>query len=183
MQNISDPLRHIESIGLVLSFDEERGLRVVPKEKITSNGRAFITEHKAEIISQLLRRAKLNELPERIDVEGKPSGISRPPANRKSNAKISPVALDWLIEHRQALDKAGWTRAELYRRSRYTYKQGIAWLRLWDEAFSMAYLHEDGTIEFECSIHGRDFFQTARPRAHKPIRKNYEKEMHNMFQV
>ena len=159
MQNISDPLRHIESIGLVLSFDEERGLRVVPKEKITTNGRAFITEHKAEIISQLLQRAKLNELPERRNV--KQSGISRPPVNRKSDARISPVALKWLLEHRQVLDRAGWTRAELYRRNKS--KQGIAWLKLWEKAFILAYLHDSGEIEFECSIHGRDFFQTARP--------------------
>lgn len=74
----------------------------------------------------------------------------------------SPVALLWLLEHREALSKAGWTRPELYRRN--VSKRGIAWLELWDKPFFMAYLHDSGVIEFEYSINGRDVFQTAQPQ-------------------
>lgn len=82
---------------------------------------------------------------------------------RKDKRRPSPVALAWLLEHRQALDDAGWTRAELYRRNKS--KQGIAWLKVWDMAFILAYLHTNGVIEFECSRGERDFFQRARPAA------------------
>ena len=84
---------------------------------------------------------------------------------RKDKHRQSPIALAWLQEHRQALDDAGWTRSELYDRRKY--RQGIAWLDLWEEAFPLAHLHEDGTIEFECSRHGRDYFQTAKPKRHE----------------
>ena len=77
-------------------------------------------------------------------------------------AKPSPVAVGWLQENRKALDSAGWTRAELYRRDKY--RRGIAWLALWDESFSSASLRDDGTIVFLCSIHGRNFVQTAHPQ-------------------
>ena len=83
-------------------------------------------------------------------------------ADRLRHGKPSPVAVKWLQEHRQALDDAGWTRSELYDRRKY--RQGIAWLGLWEQAFSMAFLHDDGSIEFECSINGRDYCQTARPK-------------------
>jgi hypothetical protein len=95
--------------------------------------------------------------------QGTPTTQSQPQKTAGRNVKLpSPVALSWLLEHRQALDDAGWTREELY--SRKKYQTGIVWFGLWEEAFSMAYLHEDGTIEFECSMNGRDFFQTARPK-------------------
>lgn len=86
------------------------------------------------------------------------------PKDRPRHAKPSIVALAWLQDHRKALDNAGWTRVELYSRKKYC--RGLAWLDLWDQAFIMAFLHKDGTIEFECSRHGRDYFQTARPRAY-----------------
>jgi len=88
-----------------------------------------------------------------------------PPVKSRHRSKERPslVALKWLKDHRQALIDSGWTRSELYDRRKY--RRGIVWLRLWNEAFSMAYLHKDGTIEFECSKHGRDYFQTARPRS------------------
>ena len=88
--------------------------------------------------------------------------------DRLRHVKPSPIALDWLQEHKQKLLDSGWTRSELYDRRKY--RQGIAWLDLWEQAFSMAYLHEDGTIEFECSRNGKDFFWTARPRAMAPTK-------------
>jgi len=88
-----------------------------------------------------------------------------PPAKSRHRSKERPskVALEWLKDHRQALIDSGWTRSELYDRRKY--RRGIVWLDLWDQAFSMAYLHKDGEIQFECSRHGRDYFQTARPRS------------------
>jgi hypothetical protein len=88
-------------------------------------------------------------------------------APKKDKRRPTAVALEWLLKNRQELDDAGWTRAELYRRNKS--KIGLAWLKLWEEAFSRAYLHEDGTIEFECSMNGRDYFQTARPKKQTQI--------------
>jgi TubC N-terminal docking domain len=83
----------------------------------------------------------------------------------------SPIALAWLLEHRDALDKAGWTRPELYRRNKS--KRSIAWLKLWDMPFLQVYLHDSGVIEFECSINNRDFFQTTIPNR-KPYEANFD---------
>ena len=104
--------------------------------------------------------------------DNRPTPGETPQHAIKNKTKPSPVALAWLFDHRQLLDDAGWTRAELYRRNKY--KQGIAWLKLWDKAFLLAYLHDDGVIEFECSSNGRDFIQTARPASFwaKPIDKS-----------
>jgi hypothetical protein len=74
--------------------------------------------------------------------------------------KISPVALKWLWENRQALQCNGWTMAGLYRRNK---SRGIAWAGLWEQPFLKAYLYDNGVIEFECVIAGKDIIQTARP--------------------
>jgi len=87
--------------------------------------------------------------------------------HRTSVKLPSPVALAWLLENRCALDKAGWTRPELYRRNKS--ERGIAWLDLWDNPFFMVYLHNSGVIEFECSVNGRDFFQTVSPQKRRSI--------------
>jgi hypothetical protein len=88
-----------------------------------------------------------------------------------TRANISPVALSWLLSHRQALKDAGWTGRELYRRNK---SKGICWCSLWDEPFLKVYLHNNGVIEFECVIAGKDIIQTARPlhKARKIIRRN-----------
>lgn len=79
------------------------------------------------------------------------------PLNRES---ISPVALTWLLEHRQQLKTAGWTVAEIYRRNK---SRGIAWCGLWEQPFLKVTLLESGVIEFEAVISGKDIVQTARP--------------------
>lgn len=122
-----------------------------------------IKKHKAEIMTFITQHR---------DVTSVAQETAPIKPYRKTKIKPSQVALTWLLEHRQALDDAGWTRAELYRRNKS--KQGIAWLKLWEEAFSRAYLNENGTIEFECSIHGRDYFQTARPAAMAPTKDPIE---------
>jgi hypothetical protein len=79
---------------------------------------------------------------------------------KSKTSKPSPVALSWLHEHRQRAKAAGWTMRELYRRNK---SRGICWCGLWDKPFFKAYLHDDGVIEMECVIAGRDCIQTARP--------------------
>ena len=91
---------------------------------------------------------------------------------KRDNRQPSPIALEWLLEHRRALLDAGWTLSELFDRRRY--RQGLAFLGLWEEAFSQAYLHENGEIEFELSRHGRDYFQRSRPRAMAPAKQTAE---------
>ncbi len=82
--------------------------------------------------------------------------------------QMSPVALEWLQEHRQALKAAGWTARELWRRNKST---GICWCGLWDKPFFKAYLHDNGVIEMECVIAGRDCAQTARPMPQRQARR------------
>lgn len=79
--------------------------------------------------------------------------------------QMSPVALEWLQEHRQALKAAGWTARESWRRNK---SKGICWCGLWDKPFFKAYLHDNGVIEMECVIAGRDVIQTARPMTQRP---------------
>ncbi len=74
--------------------------------------------------------------------------------------KPSPVALEWLKDHLQALRRNGWTGRELYRRNK---SRGICWCVLWDAPFLKVYLHDNGVIELETVIAGRDIIQTARP--------------------
>jgi hypothetical protein len=82
--------------------------------------------------------------------------------------KPSDVALSWLCEHRQALRRAGWPASQLYRRNK---SPGICWCSLWDKPFFKAYLHDDGVIEMECVIAGRDCIQTARPMPQRKTRR------------
>ena len=172
MRSTFPAIKHLESIGLILSYDAVKGLKVTPKEKITTDGRAFINEHKGEIVSGLLRREELNQLPSGKESRRRSAGMNKAPGSSRNHSMPSPVALAWLLEHRQALDNAGWTRSELYDRRKY--RQSIAFLGLWDEAFSRAFLHETGEIEFELSRHGRDRFQTARPQMTNPKLVNTE---------
>ena len=85
-----------------------------------------------------------------------------PPRTLQNPVRLmpSPVALEWLRDHRQELRQVGWTMAELYRRNK---SQGICWAGIWDKPFFKAYLHDDGIIECEFVDGGRDVIQTARP--------------------
>jgi hypothetical protein len=78
----------------------------------------------------------------------------------KLGSRISPVALSWLAENRVQLKAAGWTGRELYRRNK---SKGIAWCSLWDQPFLKVFLHDNGVMQFECVIAGKDIIQTARP--------------------
>lgn len=135
--------------GVLISTDGAGNLKLTGAQGAVDRWITAIRENKVFILAQLCT--------EKIEQ------VTAPQKDyRKPKCLPSPVALKWLQENRQALDDTGWTRAELYRRNKS--KIGLSWLDLWERALSLAYLHEDGTIEFECSIHGRDFIQTARPK-------------------
>jgi hypothetical protein len=122
-----------------------------------------IRANKPALIAALSEPPKNDLQAPRLNVQ--PSAVL--PGTR---ANISPVALSWLLAHRQALKDAGWTGRELYRRNK---SKGICWCSLWDEPFLKVYLHDNGVIEFECVIAGKDIIQTARPmhQARKIIRR------------
>lgn len=111
--------------------------------------------------SKVLRRTLSRTLPAQCRAE------NDPPRTLQKSGKVmpSPVALSWLHEHRQQLKAAGWTYRELYRRNK---SRGVCWCGLWDKPFFKAYLHDDGVIEMECVIGGRDCIQTARPMPQRP---------------
>lgn len=80
----------------------------------------------------------------------------------RKHVKPSPLALSWLLEHRQELKQTGWTAGELYRCNK---SKGIIWLRQWSNPNVEVSLRSDGSIVF--LFKDRGVTQTARPR--KPI--------------
>jgi hypothetical protein len=164
-------VRGLEKAGISFSL-LNGGLKLsAPTGVVTHDIMAEIKKNKLEIIEFISNPAGIPKL---HLVNGNTHLKPTLDPAREKKCKPSPVALEWLLKNRQALDDAGWTRAELYRRNKS--KQGIAWLKLWEEAFSLAYLHIDGTIEIECSRHGRDYFQTARPASMLTVPVTEKKE-------
>ena len=156
MQNTFDTIQAYNQQGISLSLYDGK-LKAEPRALLTDEIRETIKANREVLVKALKDTLQNNaKFP---PVDKKQAAIIS--GHRRDKKRPSPVALAWLLEHRQDLDAAGWTREELYTRKKY--KLGLVWLPLWDEAFLLAFLHEDGTIEFECSIHGRDFFQTAQP--------------------
>lgn len=82
------------------------------------------------------------------------------PQRRRSKERPSSVSLAWLRDNIVPLRAGGWTASQLWRRNK---SKGICWCELWDAPFLKAYLHDNGVIEFECVIEGRDIIQSARP--------------------
>ena len=156
--NVSEIIHHAIADGVSVSLNGAGQVKITGDESAVQKWLPAISDNKAGIIAALSPPG--DKAPE--------AEVSVSENQGRLCGKPSPIALAWLQEHRQALDDTGWTRAELY--SRVKYKQGLVWLELWDQAFSMAYMHEDGCIEFECSRHGRDYFQTARPKRHEAKR-------------
>jgi hypothetical protein len=171
MLNTSEFLHSLSRIGLSISLANDR-LKITPVDLITDEIRSGIKEHKAEIMAALSDSAgdMLKEAPQEAP-QAPRLNVQTSAALPGPRAHISPVALSWLLSHRQALKDAGWTGRELYRRNK---SKGICWCSLWDEPFLKVYLHENGVIEFECVIAGKDIIQTARPmhKARKIIRRN-----------
>jgi hypothetical protein len=100
-----------------------------------------------------------------------------PVKKKPSRVFISPVAVEWLREHRQALKAAGWTMRELYRRNR---SRGLAWARVWDKMGMTATLQgEVITITFDDN--GRTIKQTARPRGTVKRRQEMFDGLHHLI--
>ena len=163
MQNTFEMIQAYKDQGISLSIFEGR-LKAEPKALLSDEIRETIKANREVLFKALEGTLRKNAILAPVDEKR----VSPIPRHRLDKKRPSVVALEWLLEHRQALDAAGWTREELYTRKKY--KLGLVWLPLWDEAFLLAYLHEDGTIEFECSKNGRDYFQTAKPKRHKAMR-------------
>jgi len=113
-----------------------------------------------------------------FEESGSPSCDDKPVARPITcREKISPVALEWLREQRQALKVAGWTMAELYRRNK---SRGIAWARVWDKMGMTATLQgEVITITFDDN--GRTIKQTARPRGTVERRQEMFDGLHRLI--
>ena len=170
MLNTSKFLDSLSRKGISISLANDR-LKITPVDLLTDEIRNGIKEHKAEIMAALSDCAggMLKEEPQEA-LQG-PRFNAQPPAILPStHVNISTVALFWLLSHRQELKDAGWTGRELFRRNK---SKGICWCSLWDEPFLKVYLHDNGVIEFECVIAGKDIIQTARPmyQARKIIRR------------
>lgn len=91
------------------------------------------------------------------------------PQRRRTKERLSLVAVSWLQDHKQELRAAGWPASQLWRRNK---ARGICWSSRRDAPFFKAYLHDDGVIEFECVIAGRDVIQTARPMPQRNTQRN-----------
>jgi hypothetical protein len=160
MQNTYRLLTSLSSQGIFISLANNK-LKIVPADKLTDEIRAQLKAHKPEIM------AALSQPVSPPTNKKEPVSSITPPGNflpatrgRDTRKRPSLVALEWLRDHRQELRQAGWSARELYRRNK---SQGICWCDLWNKPFFKAYLHDDGVIEMECVIAGRDVIQTARP--------------------
>jgi TubC N-terminal docking domain len=93
-----------------------------------------------------------------------------PPPSRPSTKKVkpSPLALEWLKDHKDVLRLAGWTAPELFRRDK---SKGLAWVSLWDKESLEVSIKEDGVIVFQFqSATNQTITQTARPIKRKSLR-------------
>jgi len=94
-----------------------------------------------------------------------------PSCGPKMGIRISPVALKWLRENRQALQCNGWTMAGLYRRNK---SRGIAWVASWDQSGLSVAIESGGVISFHfLTATGQKIKQTAWPKKH-PRKREYK---------
>ena len=84
------------------------------------------------------------------------------------------AAFPWIMENLQALQAAGWTRPELFSRSRQrwpTGSWGVAWLGVWVHDDLRVSVGPKGKLVFIFTSCGREIVQTARPSSQKSISK------------
>lgn len=82
---------------------------------------------------------------------------------------------EWVQNHQKELIAAGWTRAELCRRSRLRYpvgNWGLAWLNVWLRPGCTAGIARFGRVVFTFYSHDRKIKQTASPSSDL---KNFER--------
>ncbi|MBU4230151.1 MAG: hypothetical protein KKG88_07595 [Proteobacteria bacterium] len=110
-----------------------------------------------------------NALAVRVEVptETQPAPLHAIPTRHKP-ARVSPADLlafgegfVWIRPRLPDLIRAGWTRAELFRRNRA--RRGVAWLGLWADKAATADLTTNGSIRFTFTRGDRTCTQTARP--------------------
>ncbi|MDA3832350.1 MAG: hypothetical protein PF495_03040 [Spirochaetales bacterium] len=95
------------------------------------------------------------------DLRWMPPTDSSPTKSKAKKKKPSPVAINWLKDHRQELKSKGWTMPELYRRNK---SQGLAWVALWNKKTPEITIKTDGVIVFQYFNNARQkITQTARP--------------------
>lgn len=92
----------------------------------------------------------------------------------KKKGKPSPIALEWLKDHKEVLRLAGWTASELYRRDK---SKGLAWVAIWDKEDLGITVKDGGVIAFQFQgATNQTITQTARPIKQRSRRlKQYEK--------
>ena len=74
----------------------------------------------------------------------------------------------WVFKNKAALLAAGWTRSELFRRSRIRYPAGnwgLAWLSVWLRPGVQARLTKKGAVKFHFVANDRKITQSASPTA------------------
>ena len=170
--NPVDIVLRAEKDGVKFTLSNSGRLKVAGQKSILNTWMPILREHQAALFSfldekaikQTIKEIDFNKIAINTGCEHPCIEPSLPPFKKANKIRPSPIAIAWLLKHREALDKAGWTRAELYRRNKS--KLGIAWFPLWNKAFLKFYLHNSGVIEFKCGDngHGRGFSQTAHPR-------------------
>ena len=159
--NLVEIISRAEKDGVKFTLSDTGKVKVAGSQNTINTWMLVLREYKAELLSFLGKTVFKHA----IEETSSSTESSHQPL-KKVKIRISPNALKWLSDNLEALDKSGWTRAELYGRNKY--KRGIAWLSLWGSTLQKVILRESGVIEFHRSAHGRDFIQTARP-TRKPI--------------
>jgi hypothetical protein len=82
----------------------------------------------------------------------------------KDQARAHARSLAWFTDNQAALERAGWTVAELYRIGTlpFPYSEwGPGWLNLWNNEKCEARLNSRGNIEFVLHEAGGDVVQTC----------------------
>ena len=168
MQSTYSLLTSLSSQGIFISLVDNK-LKIVPADKLTDEIRAQLKVHKPEIMAALSKPVSPPTNQNESIASITPTGKFLPATRGKdTKQKPSPVALEWLQDHREALKAAGWPPSQLYRRNK---SPGICWSPVWERPFFKAYVHDDGVIEMECVIAGRDCIQTARPMPQRQARR------------
>jgi hypothetical protein len=154
----------VHSIGYAHSHIAGKGAQIPAQSKNNESLKSLSSKVLRRTLSRTLS-AQCREEPRTLHAHYRAENDLPRTLQKSGKVMPSPVALSWLHEHRQRAKAAGWTMRELYRRNK---SRGICWCSLWDKPFFKAYLHDDGVIEMECVIAGRDVIQTARPMTQRP---------------
>lgn len=130
--NTAEVIERLESEGVSLVLTPSGGLDVSGNKEAVGRVLPFLRNHKAEIVELLDRIAP--------------------------TIQENVPGLVWCQDHLGELLAAGWTEAQLFKKS---WPLGLAWLRVWDKA--TAIMEPGGLVVFTIQGHGRTVRQVARP--------------------